>query len=641
MDKNRNFSKSSDLTIQTIIDSLEHPFYIINVSDYSIILSNKAAKLNIKTKNNTCFELTHKFKKPCNTNLHKCPIEIIKKSKKSESVEHIHFDKYGKEKILKINAIPIFDDNGELYQIIEYSYDITAGKKKDIELKKQEIKFKNLIDNSNDGVYLLYKGKIEITNKSFRDMFGVSEEEVVSDKFNFMNLISPKSISALKKRDQKLRNGKKVENSYIFTAIGNGGNEIEVETSVSYINYKSGVATLGNIRDITKRRQMEQRMLQNQKLESLGELAGGIAHDFNNILSSIYGFAELAVDKLTKESKTHYYVEQILKSADKGKDLVDHIMAFTRKDDANLEEINLGEVIKECIKLIKPLVPSTTRIRQNIQTDQSFIKASSTHIYQILINICTNASYAMGGNNGLIGITLDEINLNNKSYINPSLKPGKYIRLIVSDTGSGISKDAQHKIFDPFFTTKPIGEGTGMGLSVVYRIVKSHRGEISVHSKEGEGSVFTILFPKIEPSAKKEVEDTIPLVGGTEKILFVDDEDNIVEIFNKILSSAGYDVTATNSSRNALNLFRKNKDKFDLVITDHTMPEITGIQLAKEIKKERKDIPIILCSGYSDVNLKFKSWEKNFENFLNKPVKQIELLGSIRQALDKSKLKYK
>ncbi|MCK5221316.1 MAG: PAS domain S-box protein, partial [Candidatus Aminicenantes bacterium] len=467
MDKNRNFSKSSDLTIQTIIDSLEHPFYIINVSDYSIILSNKAAKLNIKTKKNTCFELTHNFKKPCNTILHKWPIEIIKKSKKPESLEHVHFDKYGKERILKISAIPIFDNNGELHQIIEYSYDITAAKKKDIELKKQEIKFKNLIDNSNDGVYLLYEGRFEITNKSFRDMFGVTEEEVVSDLFNFMRLISPKSISAIEKRNLQLRNGEKVEDNYIFTAIGNGGHEIEVEVSASYINYKSGVATLGNIRDITKRRQIEQRLLQAQKLESLGELAGGITHDFNNILGSIYGYAELAVDKLSEESKTRYYVEQVLKSAEKGKDLVNHIMSFTRKGNANMEDVNLGETIKECMKLIKPLLPSTIRIRQNIQTDQSFISGNSTHIYQIFINLCTNASYAMGGNTGLIGITLDEIKLNDKSHINTSLKSGKYIRLIVSDTGSGMSIDAQQKIFDPFFTTKPIGEGTGMGLSVV------------------------------------------------------------------------------------------------------------------------------------------------------------------------------
>ena len=186
---------------------------------------------------------------------------------------------------------------------------------------------------------------------------------------------------------------------------------MDVEASVSYMKYKKGIAVQGIIRDLTKRKQLEQRMLQNQKLESIVELAGGITHDFNNILGSIYGYAELAVDKLPEESKTRYYVEQVLKSAEKGKDLVNHIMSFTRKGNENMEDVNLGEIIKECIKLIKPLLPSTIRIRQSIQTDQSFISGNSTHIYQILINLCTNASYAMGGNTGLIGITLDEIEI--------------------------------------------------------------------------------------------------------------------------------------------------------------------------------------------------------------------------------------
>lgn len=624
-----------NLRFRTTMDSIDAIVYVADLQTYELIFLNKYGENIFGDQiGNKCYKVFQKDKSnPCSFCTNKL---LLDKSGNPKEPFVWELRNEISERWYQCSDQAIYWIDGRTVRF-GIATDISERKRIEEELEKSEAKYRKLIEDSNDAIYLLYENKFEIINKKFCEMFGVTEQEVQDPDFDFIELVSPKSRDLIMERS-KSDNKDKLESKYEFTALNRGGKELEVEASVSYMKYKKGVAVQGIIRDFTRRKQLEQRMLQSQKLESIGELAGGVSHDFNNILGSIYGYAELAIDKLTEESKIHYYVEQIIKSAEKGKDLVNHIMSFTRKGNMHMEDVNLGEIIKEGMKLIKPLLPSTIRIRQNIQTDQSFISGNPTHIYQILINLCTNASYAMGGNTGLIGITLEEISLDYESNINNSLKSRKYIRLIVSDTGKGISKDAQQKIFDPFFTTKPIGEGTGMGLSVVYRIVESHGGEISVHSEEGKGSVFTILFPKIEPSSRKNIEDAIPLVGGTERILFVDDEENIVEIFEKILTRAGYDVSATSSSRNAMKLFKKNKNKFDLVITDQTMPEITGIQLAKEIKKERKDLPIILCSGYSDDNLKFKSVEQNFEKFLNKPVKQIELLRSIRQALDKPKI---
>lgn len=626
--------KLKDITIDKIINALNHPFYIINVKDYSIELANKSSKLDISKNGIKCFELTHGNKKPCLNNLHTCPIELIKKSGKNETVEHIHFDKNGEQQILRINAVPVFDEKGELSKIIEYSIDITDSKRTELILKENEAKYRMLIEDSNDGIYLLYNNKFEIINKKFQEMFGVTEKYVQNPGFNFMELVSKKSKSLIEERNQALMRGDKVEQKYEFTALRSDGKELEVEVSVSYMKYKKGYAVQGVVRNITERKKMEQKILHLQKMESLGELASGISHDFNNILTAIFGFAEISIEDLPENSKLKYNIEQIISAAERGKDLIEQILSFSKKSDKKFIEVNLESIIIEGMKLMKPLIPSSIKIKTNIKADNKIIFGNPTQLYQILINLCTNASQAMLGENGLIEITLENIEINSTNSNKYILDPGNYLKLEISDTGRGIVPEIQKKIFDPFFTTKNRENGTGLGLSTVHGIVKNHKGNIFVESKEMEGTSFIILFPAINGSKKKYLNKELQLSTGEERILMVDDEKSITEIFEKMLSHIGYSVISKTSSIEALELFKKDKDAFDLVLTDQTMPDLSGTQLAKKIKSIRNDIPVILFSGSNDSSSINNSNGKYINRSIMKPVQMKTLARVIREIID-------
>ncbi len=511
--------KYKDITLETAINALDQPFYIINVKNYSIELANKASNMGNLGKGSKCFELTHGRKKPCSTNLHPCPIEMIKKTGKAETVEHIHFDKNNKQQIFKINAVPVFDEYGKLAKIIEYSIDITESRRTEFLLKENEGKYRMLIEDSNDGIYLLYDNKFEITNKKFCEMFGVTEEYVKNPAFSFMELVSGKSKSLIEERNRALKNGEKVEQKYEFTALRTDGKELEVEVSVSYMKYKKGFAVQGVVRDTSERKKLDQRISQLQKMESLGELASGISHDFNNILTAIFGFAEISLEDLSENSKLRYNIEHILSAAERGKDIIEQILSFSKKSDGKFKDVNLESIIIEGMKLIKPLIPSSIKIKNNSKADNKIIFGNPTQLYQILINLCTNASQAMSGNSGLIEIKLENKKINSLNETKYFLKPGNYLKLKISDTGKGISPEIQERIFDPFFTTKKRENGTGLGLSTVHGIVKNHKGNIFVESKEGEGTTFTILFPTINGSKKKYLNKELPLLQGEGRIL--------------------------------------------------------------------------------------------------------------------------
>lgn len=629
--------KYEDITLETAINALDHPFYIINVKNYSIEIANNASKIDTPGKESKCFELTHGKKKPCSENLHPCPIEMIKKSGKAETVEHIHFDENGNQQILKINAVPVFDEYGKLSKIIEYSIDITEPRRTEFILKENEEKYRILIEDSNDGIYLLHNNKFEVINKKFKEMFGVTDKYVQDPGFNFMELVSERSKKLINERNLALKKGEKVAQKYEFTALRTDGKELEVEVSVSYMKYKKGFAVQGVVRDISERRKQEQKISQLQKMESLGALASGISHDFNNILTAISGFAELSIRSLPENSKLKCNIEKIVNSADRGKDLVEQILSFSRKSDKKFIEVNLGSIINEGMKLIKPLIPSSINIKKSIKADNKMILGNPTQLYQILINLFTNASQAISDNNGAIKITLEnkEINsLNKDRYI---LAPGNYLKLEISDTGIGISPNTQKKIFDPFFTTKTRMNGTGLGLSTVHGIVKNHNGIISVESNEGVGTTFKILFPSINSSKKESLKKEQPILTGIEKILLVDDEKSITEIFSDMLSQIGYTVISKNSSIEALELFKKEKNQFDLVLTDQAMPEMSGTQLAKKIKLIRNDIPVILCSG-SDENFKLNNSNgKCINKYIMKPIRMKKLARIVREVIDDCK----
>jgi nitrogen-specific signal transduction histidine kinase/CheY-like chemotaxis protein len=384
-----------------------------------------------------------------------------------------------------------------------------------------------------------------------------------------------------------------------------------------------------------QREKLEQQLWQSQKMEAIGTLAGGIAHDFNNILGAIIGFTELSQDLIAGNSKLEQNLAQVLKAGDRAKNLVKQILTFSRKNEHELKPIQTHLIIKEALKLLRASIPSTIDIRYNIAVRDDIVIADATQIHQIVMNLCTNAAHAMQHAGGLMEITLKPVDIDAQAVpAYAGIAQGPYLQLSVKDTGMGIPADILGRIFEPFFTTKDVGRGTGMGLSVVHGIVKSLKGDVKVYSEPGRGAVFHVLLPRVEeavPESSREVQEA-PL--GHESVLLVDDEAVLLDVGTKMLGSLGYRVTALQSPQEALELFEKSPEGFDVVITDQTMPQLTGYELAQRLMQVRPDIPIILCTGYSDTVTEELALDIGVKAFIIKPLNRLVLAETIHRVLE-------
>jgi PAS domain S-box-containing protein len=397
------------------------------------------------------------------------------------------------------------------------------------------------------------------------------------------------------------------------------------------------VGAIQTAQDITDRTRLEAQFRQAQKMEAIGTLAGGIAHDFNNILSAVLGYTEMALGEPNLESHLRRYLDQVFKAGERARDLVKQILSFSRQIDERPRPLRVSPIIKEVLKLLRASLPTTIKIRQEIHAEWDTIVADPTQIHQILMNLCTNAEYAMRGRQGELKVSLVPVNLepSDNLVIHHDLSPGEYLRLTVSDTGVGIDEEVMARIFDPFFTTKKPGEGTGLGLSVVYGIVKSYGGAVTAQSEVGKGTDFNVYLPLLtEVEYEQEAKGETPIPGGQERILFVDDEAALVQLTAGILSGLGYEVVGRTSSLEALELFRTRPDWFDLVITDMTMPNMTGSELAQQLMRLRPDIPVILCTGFSEAMTQEKAKTIGVKEFIMKPIVQRQIAEAIRRALD-------
>jgi CheY-like chemotaxis protein len=368
-------------------------------------------------------------------------------------------------------------------------------------------------------------------------------------------------------------------------------------------------------------------------MEAIGALAGGIAHDFNNILSAIIGYTELA---MLNEGAEHCRAEltQALLAANRARDLIKQILAFSRQTDEERMPIRVGLVVKECVKFIRATIPSTIEIRTRIDEKAGTVLANSVELHQIIMNLCTNALHAMGEGSGTLEITVDGTQIDEAGKQGAvGLDVGPYVRVSVRDTGGGIPPEIVGKIFDPYFTTKAKGVGTGLGLAVVHGIVRKSGGAIQVESVPAQGSTFHILLPRVEQPSAAQVEPTGVPVGGSERILFVDDEMMLAGIGQQMLKRLGYDVVARTSPVEALELFKAKPDHFDLVVTDQTMPGMTGDALARQLMRIRPRLPIIICTGYSQSIDEKKAAEMGIRGFVMKPILIDRIAAAVRKAL--------
>jgi len=391
----------------------------------------------------------------------------------------------------------------------------------------------------------------------------------------------------------------------------------------------------GLVLDLSEQKRLEAGVRQGQKMEAIGTLAGGIAHDFNNILAAIVGYTQLAREDVPEDRRVQANLEEVLKAALRAKDLVRQILTFSRQKEEERTPLSIGSLVKEALRMLRASLPTTVEIRQHIKCKSDFVLADPTQIHQVLMNLCANAAHAMRERGGVLGISLEDIDVDSDAAgKHPDLEPGPYVNLTVSDTGCGMTPGVREKIFDPYFTTKKTGEGTGMGLAVVQGIVKSYQGSIEVHSEPGKGTTFRVFLPRIESPVKPETKTPDVVPEGSERILFVDDEAALANLGKYMLERLGYQVESKTSSIEALEAFREQPDRFDLLITDMTMPNMTGTELAREITGIRPKLPVVICSGYSDLISEEKAKAMDIREFIMKPVIKRDIARAVRRVLD-------
>jgi len=477
------------------------------------------------------------------------------------------------------------------------------------------------------------KGEIQYANPASERLTGFNRDEIIGKSLDIFG--SHKGRKLIQSIHDALKNGDRWQGQ--VTGEKKDGSPYELDVRASAIRDNDGrfcnYIIIGH--DVTHELKLQEQLRHMQRLEAVGRLAGGIAHDLNNILHPIIVNSELLLGNALPGGELHQRLTEILKAADRQRDLVKQILVFSKQGEQKQIPIDVDSLVKEEVKFLRSTLPSTIEIRKDIAGESCTIMGDATQIHQIVMNLCSNAADAIIPETGMIEIRLDNMDLEEAAEY-PDLGPGRYLRLTVSDTGRGMKPALLERIFDPFFTTKEQGKGTGMGLAVVHGIIKKHGGAVKVESEPGKGTRFDVLFPVVEPVEEEMVPRPEPSVPrGRGRVLVVDDEEAVVDTIEQVLKRHGYDVVSTTSSLEALDLFRRESETFDLVISDQTMPQMTGLQLTGKLLNIRQDIPIILCTGYSDV-LREEDEIVGIRAVLMKPANIRELMEVVQNTLANS-----
>ncbi|MFH2090906.1 MAG: PAS domain S-box protein [Pseudomonadota bacterium] len=540
------------------------------------------------------------------------------------------------EKITRVNCVAIDE-----YTIVAFIRDITQEKRAQIELINSRENFSKIFLHS--PVWMLVstidQGRYIEVNNAFHKITGYSREEVIGktsidiglwinkeDRQPFMSLLEKNGKidaypSSFRMKDGSIRD-------FLWSAV-----VIELEGK------KCSLSTLIDITEIENTRKEKDRIAKQlhyaQKMEAIGTLASGIAHDFNNILSGIFGYTNLIQRNLTIPEKVSAYITQIDSGAQRATELVRQILTYSREVEHKTSYFKIYLVIKEALKFLRSSIPSSIQIHEDICSHAAVI-ADPTQVHQVIMNLCTNASHAMQATGGILTVKLRDHVIEENDFNHDIYKPGSYVIIEISDTGHGMDDKTLSRIFDPYFSTKKIGEGTGLGLAVVDGIIKKHNGYIKTLSKINHGTTFQILWPIAKNTGEDNWKDQIPqnVIKGTEHILIIDDEEAILNTTQKILEEEGYEITIKQDAISALECFEKSPERFALIITDMTMPSMTGTELAKKVLQSRKNVPIILCTGYNANLTESTVLEIGIKKLIYKPVRPSYLLKSIREVLD-------
>jgi len=511
---------------------------------------------------------------------------------------------------------------------------ITERRQAEESLRKSEEWMRLIIESSPVGIHIVRDGRYRYVNPAFVRMFGYeSTDEVVGIPFE--SVYEPEHHDLVSSMERAVAHGGEMSRRFEARAVHKGGRSFDVSVWQAPVKFGPDLSTLGFVIDVSEEKQLRAQLLHVQKMEAIGTLAGGIAHDFNNILSVINGYVELALTQVAKNSELYSDLGRVRSAGDRASDLVRQILALSRKDDEEKKPTLVAPIIKETLRFVRASIPPSVEIRQLIQPDERAIMAVPTQIHQIFMNLCTNAAHAMRESGGSLYVLFEWVTLGtNASSRHPDARPGPYCRLTVRDTGHGMPPDVMERIFEPYFTTKAQGEGTGFGLAIVHGIVANHGGFITVESKPGAGSTFQVFLPAIQQEAPRISSPDEECPRGSESILCVDDEQHIACIMDGMLSRLGYRVVSCTDSEKALGIFCADPRAFDLVITAMSMPKLTGAQLVDEILSVRPDIPVIFCSGGTDVPIGQPAEPDGVRELIAKPFRKNELAATVRRVLD-------
>jgi signal transduction histidine kinase/ActR/RegA family two-component response regulator len=545
-------------------------------------------------------------------------------------VDHFEFKarcKDGSQIWVTDSTRAIYDANGKITRYEGNVNDITERKQAEKALRESEAKYRSMMDAMIDTVYICSPDyRVEYMNPAMINRIGRDATgEYCYKAIHDLDQKCPFCVHDVIKQNIPVESDVFSEKDYRSYRV-----------SHSPILHEDGsISKMMVYRDTTEFKKMETQLRQAQKMEAIGTLAGGVAHDFNNILFPMFGYLEMMLQDVPEGNPLRSHLAEVFNGAKRARDLVKQILTFSRQQDHNLKPLKVHPVIKEALKLIKSSLPSTIEIAQNIKSDCGVVFADPTQVHQIVMNLCTNAYHAMEKKGGKLSVNLKEVELTAEELKAPAMVPGPYVCLTVADTGPGMKQVVIDRIFDPYFSTKEKGKGTGLGLAVVDGIVKSHGGHISVYSEPGRGTEFKVYLPVIKhQETTQRVETGLSIKKGDERILLVDDQELIADMEKQMLERMGYQVTARISSTDALEAFRAKPDNFDLVITDFTMPNMTGDKLAEALIKIRSDIPVLLCTGFSEIMSKERAAALGIKGFLMKPVVMKELSNAIRKVLD-------
>jgi len=623
--------KERNIFLNTILESLTHPFYVVDVLRHRVLIANAAARKTFATGDATCYSMTHGRDKPCNTSEHPCPLEIVKQTKAPLIVEHIHFDRDGTPRNVEIHAYPVLDQAGNVTSVIEYAVDITERR----QAEEDRTRLTTAVEQSDDSIVMTdTTGKILYVNQAFERTSGYSREEAIG--------ANPRILKSGNHDEEFYRHmWETVVAGKVWT--GNiinkkkDGSLYEEKCSISPVKDFSGniVNIVAVKRDVTQEVKLQKQLVQAQKMESIGTLAGGIAHDFNNLLTIMSGYAEIALLEMEEKDKGYGELSIVREAAARGADLVRQLLTLSRRVESSRRPTNLNHAVRRTEKLLTRTIPKMIAIELSLEDDLRTIDADPGQIEQIIMNLAINGRDAMPEGGRLV-IETRNVFLDGEycsSYV--GVAPGEYVLLSVADTGYGMKKEVLERIFEPFFTTKRPGEGTGLGLSMVYGIVKAHGGHVGCYSEPGLGTTFRVYFPVMEVGALTDDRKVQAVqAGGTELVLLVDDEELIRALGERILTGAGYKVLTANNGKEALAVYRENKDDIALVILDLIMPEMGGSQCLEELLKISPELKVVVASGFSLDGRTGEIVDARARGFVQKPYKLSQMLSAVREVLD-------